>query len=254
MNGKINKKKLKKTMAQFNILRTTSTYVDKPSIGYDAIFDEGGKFYKMDSNGVVTPLVESSPNGFHGLAFGPNRPINQSFNGNRLDNYSYNAHYPNKINLSQFVPIKDIVVSSLDLNCYLSAAYAPPGGNGGYGKILVYDDDNGTPNNLLVESPSLLITDGVCKYTGNYTFKQGIVYWVGSWYSASPVMSYLESNLQPYIAIGDFNMNSGESGQTYVAIQISITYSSNAPTTIGLLPTAYLARNSASLPEIRFNY
>ena len=92
----------------------------------------------------------------------------------------------NRITVNPFIPANSFLAETLYINCITAAATNA--------KIVIYDDLNGKPNNLLLESSNLsLSTTGQKSFVAYFDFIAGTTYWIGVQSSASAQISHYNS-------------------------------------------------------------
>jgi hypothetical protein len=94
----------------------------------------------------------------------------------------------NRIDLSVFYPAQDFSISEFAIYCSTDVI-------GAFYHILVYDDLNGVPNNLLYESGNLdCSTIGLKSEVNAFNFARGVKYWVGTHSSSTASLHAISVN------------------------------------------------------------
>jgi hypothetical protein len=108
----------------------------------------------------------------------------------------------NRLYTNPFIPAQSITCSSLYINCSTLAI-------GALGRILIYSDLNGLPNNKLYESANLdLSTLGIKTATTTFTFNAGTTYWLSFHGSGTPSINSIPSGSVIPIKLSGISLSS----------------------------------------------
>jgi hypothetical protein len=134
-----------------------------------------------------------------------------------------------------FVPGADMIVSNLSIDCTTLIA-------GSNTRILVYSNNNGSPNTKLLESASLsTATTGIKTYTVAYTFLAGTIYWVGVHTSSTQTLRAI-----PVVNLINIGTPAAAGTTIYTYYALTATFGSAPATFTGGTLTSNIG------PEVRF--
>jgi len=126
----------------------------------------------------------------------------------------------NRLYLNPYIPNQTFTSSQLYIYC-------TTGQISGAGRILIYSDLNGLPDNKLYESATLSLTSVGQKIAlTSFTFSEGVTYWLA--YHNSGVTTMPSINAIGVNQAIPLNFPSGITAQTYIYLNVAI---GSAPTT-----------------------
>jgi hypothetical protein len=105
--------------------------------------------------------------------------------------YTYNQAGAGNVS-NGAVPANNILshayIPNYSYNCSELSLYVNTGAVGGLGRIGVYDDNNGSPNNLIYQSSDIdCSTSGYKVLVTNIDFVEGQVYWIAAHWNLSTI-------------------------------------------------------------------
>lgn len=142
----------------------------------------------------------------------------------------------NRIYVIPFNPNKTFTCQNLYIDAATSSASAE-------GKILIYSNDNGEPNQLLYESATLsLATTGIKIATTAFTFNAGTTYWICFWGNSAVSIRFYGSATGMQLIGANYTTSPG----IYTSFLKSVTWGTSTPNPFG----GGLSGSTAAVPFI----
>jgi|688.fasta_scaffold111321_7 hypothetical protein len=185
------------------------------------------RIYKIGGSGATTGVLK----GVHSLiTISIGQTTSQSTESSANTTHTMTA---NVVHTAPFIPNQNVDMGTAFINCTTLAI-------GGLARIMVYDDVNGLPNNLLANSANIDIsTTGVKTTTLKYSFSAGTTYWLAvQSNSSTAILSALPVANLLCLA------NNPTTGAPYSIYTASGTFASGAESTFG----SYTSPAYASTP------